>query len=45
MLARVSHQLTAEARDKPAIASLRLLAVLNAGFKCTSARPKGLLPD
>ena len=28
-LARISHHLTAEARDKPAITSLRLLAVLN----------------
>ena len=28
-LARLSHQLTVEARDRPAITSLRLLAVLN----------------
>ena len=28
-LARISHHLTAEARDRPAITSLRLLAVLN----------------
>ena len=31
--ARVSRQLTAEARDKPAMTSLRLLTVLNVGFK------------
>ena len=36
-LARVSHHLTAEARDRPAITSLRLLAVLNVLFKYTSA--------
>ena len=28
-LARISHRLTVEARDRPAITSLRLLAVLN----------------
>ena len=28
-LARISHHLTAEARDRPAITSLRLLAVLD----------------
>ena len=28
-LARISHHLTVEARDRPAITSLRLLAVLN----------------
>ena len=30
-LARISRRLTAAARDRPAIASLRLLAVLDAG--------------
>ncbi len=38
MLARFSHHLTAEARDKPAITSLRLIAVLNVLFKYASAR-------
>ena len=33
MLARVSHQLTVEARDKPANTSLCLLAALNVGFQ------------
>ena len=37
-LARFSHHLTAEARDKPAITALRLLAVLNVLFKYASAR-------
>ena len=32
-LARISHQLTVEARDRPAITSLRLLTVLNVLFK------------
>ena len=32
-LARISHQLTVEAHDRPAITSLRLLTVLNVGFK------------
>ena len=32
-LARFSHHLTVEARDRPAITALRLLAVLNVGFK------------
>ena len=32
-LARISHELPVEARDRPAITSLRLLAALNAGFK------------
>ena len=32
-LTRISHHLTAEARNRPAITSLRLLAVLNVGFK------------
>ena len=37
--ARISHHLTVEARDKPAITSLRLLAVLNVLFnKYASAR-------
>ncbi len=33
MLARISHHLTVEARNRPAITSLLLLAVLNVGFK------------
>ena len=37
-LTRISHQLTVEARDRPAITSLRLLTVLNVLFKYTSAR-------
>ena len=37
-LARISHHLTVEARDKPAITALRLLAVLNVLFKYASAR-------
>jgi len=37
-LTRISHHLTAEARHRPAIASLRLLAVLTVLFKYTSAR-------
>ena len=37
-LARISHHLTVEARDKLAITSLRLLAVLNVLFKYASAR-------
>ena len=32
-LTRFSHHLTVEARNKLAITSLRLLAVLNVGFK------------
>ena len=32
-LARISHHLTVEARNRPAIITLRLLAVLNVGFK------------
>ena len=36
--ARISHHLTVEARDKPAITALRLLAVLNVLFKYASAR-------
>ena len=32
-LARISDQLTVEAHDGPAITSVRLLAVLNVGFK------------
>ena len=32
-LARISHHLTVEARHKPAITALRLLAVLNVLFK------------
>ena len=32
-LARFSHHLTVEARNRPAITTLRLLAVLNARFK------------
>jgi hypothetical protein len=38
MLARISHHLTVEARDKTAMTSLRLLAVLNVLSKYTSAR-------
>ena len=38
VLARISHQLTVEARDRPAITSLRLLTVLNVLFKYASAR-------
>ena len=37
-LARFSHHLTVEARNKPAITALRLLAVLNVLFKYASAR-------
>ena len=37
-LTRISHHLTVEARDKPAITALRLLAVLNVLFKYASAR-------
>ena len=37
-LARISHHLTAEARDRPAITSLRLLAVLNVPSEYASAR-------
>ena len=32
-LTRFSHHLTVEARNRPAITALRLLAVLNVGFK------------
>ena len=38
VLARISHQLTVETRDRPAITSLRLLTVLNVLFKYASAR-------
>ena len=37
-LTRISHHLTAEARNKPAIPTLRLLAVLNVLFKYASER-------
>ena len=37
-LARISHHLTVEARNRPAITALRLLAVLNVLFKYASAR-------
>ena len=37
-LTRISHQLTVEAHDRPAITSLRLLTVLNVLFKYASAR-------
>ena len=46
-VARISHHLTAEARDRPAITSVRLLAVLNVGFnyglrsRLSFARRKG----
>ena len=33
VLARFSHHLTVEVHDRPAITALRLLAVLNVGFK------------
>ena len=48
-LARISHHLTTEARDRPAITSLRLLAVLNvlsstpAFVKRRAPRPDGPL--
>jgi len=37
-LARISHHLTVEARNRPAITSLRLLAVLNVLSEYASAR-------
>ena len=37
-LTRISHHLTVEARNKPAITALRLLAVLNVLFTYASAR-------
>ena len=37
-LACISHRLTVEARDRPAITSLRLLAVLNVLSEYASAR-------
>ena len=37
-LARISHHLTVEAPNKPAITALLLLAVLNVGFKNVGAR-------
>jgi len=37
-LARISHRLTVEARNRPAITSLRLLAVLTVLSKYASAR-------
>ena len=37
-LACISHRLTAEARDRPAITALRLLAVLNVLSEYASAR-------
>ena len=37
-LTRISHHLTGEARDKPAITLLRLLTVLTVLFKYASAR-------
>ena len=37
-LARISHRLTGKAHDRPAITSLRLLAVLTVLFKYASAR-------
>ncbi len=33
ILARISHHLTVEARNRPAITALRLLAVFNVGIK------------
>ena len=38
ILARISHHLTVEARDRPAITSLRLLAVLTVLSEYASAR-------
>ncbi len=38
LLARFSHHLTVEARNRPAITALRLLAVLNVPFEYASAR-------
>ena len=38
MLARISHRLTGKAHDRPAITSLRLLAVLTGLFEYASAR-------
>ena len=38
VLSRFSHQLAVEAHDGPAPTSLRLLAVLNAGFENVGAR-------
>ena len=38
ILACISHHLTAEARNRPAITALRLLAVLNVLFEYASAR-------
>ena len=40
-LARFSHHLPVEARDRPVITSLRLPAVLTVLFKYTSARQGG----
>ena len=37
-LGRISHRLTGKAHDRPAITSLRLLAVLTVLFKYASAR-------
>ena len=37
-LARISHRLTTEARERPAITSLRLLAVFTVLFQYASAR-------
>ena len=37
-LAHISHRLTGKAHDRPAITSLRLLAVLTVLFKYASAR-------
>ena len=38
LLACIAHRLTVEARDRPAITSLRLLAVLNVLSEYASAR-------
>ena len=38
LLVRFSHQLTVEAHHRPVITSLRLLTVLNVGFKNVGAR-------
>ena len=40
LLARISHRLTGKAHDRPAITSLRLLAVLTVLFKYASLLKK-----
>ena len=43
-LARISHRLTGQAHDRPAITSLRLLAVLNVLSEYHSARQAARAP-